>query len=62
MRAVENDHKVLVEDKDWMRAEHYYDEYVAENHMAVDSMVRMEEVDDHMDEEAVVVYDQHLNK
>ncbi len=57
-----NDHKVLVEDKDWVEAERYYDDYVAENHTAVDWMSQMEEVDDHMDEEAVEVYDQHLNK
>jgi hypothetical protein len=60
--AEESDHKVLVEDTDWMRVEHYYDGYVAENHMMIDWAPMLAEVDDHMDEEVGEVYDQHLNK
>jgi len=53
--AVEvDDHRVVVEDKD------YY--YVVENHMMVDLMKMMVMVDDHMDEKVVEVYDQHLNQ
>ena len=45
-----------------MGVERYHDDYVAENHTAVDWMRTMEEVDDHMDEEVVEVCDRHLNK
>lgn len=51
---------VVVGDKHWKVVEHCDDYYAVESHMMIDWLMKMDEVDDHMDEEVVEVSDRHL--